>query len=232
MSQRFKTADFIKRFAAWILDNLLILVMVVACCVSLSDLVGYEEASQSLDAVFSLYEAEYGVSFDMTEEEYLAMTEAERLNYDQAYTALSNDPEARQGFSRVTWLTLIIAAGAILLPLLVWEFLLPLCLGSGQTLGKKVFSLAVVRKDFRDVRPMELFLRTFVGKYLIETLIPVVVVLLVFLGAAPVNTALLLAALGLAQLAVLLMDHRKAGIHGLLSGTIVVDKGSLVIVAE
>ena len=232
MSQRFKNADLIKRFAAWILDNLLIVVMVVGCCVSMSKLVGYEQNSQMLDAVFAKYETQYGVTFDVSEEAYMAMTDGEKANYDAAYEALSTDPEALQGYGRMMGMTLIIAAVSFFLPLFVWEFLMPLCLGNGQTLGKKVFSLSVVQKDFSNVSGKQLFFRSILGKYAIETMIPVFIGLLFFWGAISLASLGILLALVCTQFLFVTMSKNRTAIHDLLAGTRVVDTGSLVIVAE
>ena len=232
MSQKFKNADLIKRFAAWILDNLLIVVLTVGCCVSMSKIVGYEQNNQALDAVFAKYEAQYGVTFDVSEEAYMAMTDAERANYDAAYEALSTDPEALQGYGRMMGMTLIIAAVSCFLPLFVWEFLLPLCLGSGQTLGKKVFSLSVVRKNFAPITGKQLFFRSVLGKYAIETMIPLFIMLLFFWGAISLATLGILLALVCIQFLCIAMTKNHTAIHDVIAGTRVVDTGSLVIVAE
>lgn len=232
MSQRFKNADLIKRFAAWILDNLLIVVLIVGCCVSMSKVVGYEQNNQALDEVFAKYETQYGVTFDVSEEVYIAMTKAEQANYDAAYEALSTDPDALQGYGRMMGMTLIIAAVSCFLPLFVWEFLMPLCLGNGQTLGKKVFSLSVVQKNFAPISGKHLFFRSILGKYAIETMIPLFIMLLFFWGAISLATLGILLALVCAQFLCITMTKNHTAIHDLIAGTRVVDTGSLVIVAE
>lgn len=231
MSQRYKNADLGKRFAAWILDNLLIVVLIVGCCVSMSRITGYEQNNQALDAVFAKYEAQYGVTFDVSEEAYLAMTEAEQANYDAAYETLSTDPEALQGYGRMMGLTMIIASTSVLLPLFVMEFLLPLCLGNGQTLGKKVFSLSVVQKNFAPVSAKHLFFRTILGKYAIEAMIPLFIGLLAFWGAVSLGMLGILLALVCAQFLCVVMGKNRTAIHDLIASTRVVDTGSLVIEA-
>ena len=232
MSQKFKKAELGKRFAAWILDNLLIITLVVGCCVSMADWLGYDANNQALDEVFTKYETQYGVTFDLTEEDYLAMSEAEQKNYDEAYEALSQDPQALETYGRMMGLTLTIAAVSFLLPLLIWEFVIPLCLGKGQTLGKKVFSLAVVQKNFAYITPMQLLMRTLVGKYAIETMVPLSILLMVFWGSISMSGVMIFLVLAAGQIACVALTRNHSAIHDLVSGTQVVDRSSLVIQAE
>ena len=67
------------------------------------------------------------------------MTEAQKETYDAAYDALIADEEAMKAYNMMVNLTLVITTCGILLAVLLWELLIPLFLGNGQTLGKKIF---------------------------------------------------------------------------------------------
>ena len=56
----------------------------------------------------------------------------------------------------------------------------PLKLGNGQTIGKKVFGIGVMRVDGVQLTTIQLFIRTILGKFTLETMIPVYIVLMIF----------------------------------------------------
>ena len=59
-----------------------------------------------------------------------------------------------------------------LIAFLLLEFAVPLMLKNGQTLGKKIFGVAVVRVDGVKVSPVMVFARGILGKCTIGTLAP------------------------------------------------------------
>ena len=68
----------------------------------------------------------------------------------------------------------------VLVAFLLLEFLIPLLLGNGQTVGKKVFGVAVMREDSVKLSPVLLFIRAILGKYTIETMVPVLIILMIY----------------------------------------------------
>ena len=111
-----------------------------------------------------------------------------------------------------------------------WEkilmFAVPLLLGNGQTVGKKVFSLGLIRKDGVRLNTMQLFARTLLGKFTIETMIPVYLVLMMFWGIMDMTGTAVICALALAQLLCYGLTRTNGLIHDLLAGTAVVDISS------
>ena len=195
----------------------------------LSWLLGYDGYSASLEAGYARYEAEYGVVFEITQEQYQAMTEPEQKNYDAAYDALIADRQVLYDYNMVINLSLVITTLAILLGLLIWEFFIPLWLGHGQTLGKRIFGLCLVRNDGVKMNTMQLFARTILGKFTIETMIPVYILLMLYFGTMDVTGTMILFALLLAQIICLAATKSNSAIHDLVAGTVVVDKESQTI---
>ena len=76
---------------------------------------------------------------------------------------------------------------------------------------------------------MQLFVRTVLGKFAVETMIPVYVGLMIFWGIIGFPGTILLGALALGQGLCLLLSRRNAAIHDLLAGTVVADFGSQMI---
>ena len=218
-----------KRIAAWMFDSILTGILAVGIAMLLSMLLGYDAYNQSVDAAYAKYEQEYGIVFEITQEEYQALAEDQRQRYQEAYDALTRDEQAMQDYRMMLNLTLVIATAGILLAMLVWEFLIPLRLGNGQTLGKKIFGLCLVRQDGVMVNPMQLFTRTILGKYTIETMLPLYLLILSFWGVMGLTGTLVLFALAAAQVACIALSRQHSVIHDLLAGTVAADITSQMI---
>jgi hypothetical protein len=81
-------------------DAILVGTLAVALGFLLSGLLGYDEQSEALDRAYEAYEAKYGIDFDITQEEYLALPEARRQNYE---AAIRNWRRMRRPCMPMTW---------------------------------------------------------------------------------------------------------------------------------
>ena len=228
MTPNIPKASLWRRIAAWIFDLLFVAAIAVGCGFALYTILGYDNYNQTLEVAYNQYEAQYGTVFDITTAEYEALTAEEKETYDAAYNALLSDEDAMHAYEMLVSLSLVIAACGILLALLIWELFIPLFLGN-RTLGKKLLGLCVIRKNGAPLTPLQLFARTLLGKFVIESLIPVYILLMLFWGSAsPVGAAILL---GLPILQFLLLRFSSTGcvIHDLVSGAIVADKAALTL---
>ena len=222
-------ASLWKRIAAWLFDSILIAVLVVGVAYLLSAALGHDRYSDIVTDSYAQYEAEYGVSFDVTQEEYQSWPDEKRQVYDEAYQALIEDEKAMHAYNMVVNLTMVIASFSILISVVIMEFIVPLYFKNGQTLGKKIFSLCVVRTDCVKINSMQLFARTILGKFAVETMIPVYILLMLFWGITDLTGTLLLGALLLAEVICLAVTRKNAAIHDLLAGTAVADLSSQMI---
>ena len=218
-----------KRMAAWLFDSILLLVLAVGMGFLLSGLLGYDSWNQKLDDAYNRYETQYGVVFDISQEEYEAKTDGYKQIYDQAYSALLADEEAMQAYNMVVNLTMVVSSLGILLAFLALEFAVPIWLKEGRTLGKLIFGLGLMRSDGVRINNLQLFVRTLLGKFTIETMIPVYVVILIFFNSMGLNGTLLLAALLLIQGACVGFSHGNCAVHDLLAGTVCIDYQSQMI---
>lgn len=223
MEHALQKASLGKRIAAGILDGILICILATGFAFLLSVLLGYDGYYQTLTDGYSRYETQYGVSFDIPREE---LSDADREKRDAAYKALSQDEEVIQAYNVVLNLTLVIASVAILLSVLAWEFAVPLLLHNGQTVGKKVFSLGLVRVDGVQVTNLQLMVRALLGKFTVEIMIPVFVILMVFWGISGLIGPIVLLALLVAQAICLCVSKTNALLHDQMAGTAVVDISS------
>lgn len=222
-------ASMWKRIAAWMFDGILIATLAVGFGLLLSLLLGYDTHNETMETSFAAYEAEYGVTFDITQEEYLALSESDRQNYDAAYAALVADQDFLYAYNMSLNLTMVITTIGILLSVIVMEFAVPLLFGNGQTLGKKIFGLGLVRNDGVKVNNLQLFTRTVLGKFTIEIMIPVYILIMIFWGSVGLMGTVILFALAVAQILALGLTRTNSAIHDLLAGTAVVDISSQMI---
>lgn len=222
-------ANLWKRIAAWIFDGIVVVSLAVGFAFLLSAALDYDGHGQTVNDAYAKYERTYGVVFDITQEEYEAMDKAQRENYDAAYEALTADEVAMNAYQMMVNLMLVITSAAILLAVLLWELVIPLFLKNGQTLGKKIFGLCLVRIDGVKMNNMQLFTRTLLGKCVVETMIPVFIVMMIYWGIVGLSGTLCLLVLLVAQAMCMIFSHTNSAIHDLMAGTVVVDMASQMI---
>ena len=222
-------ASMWKRMSAWLLDVILLAVLAVGLGALISMLTGYDNYNQQLLDCYDRYESLYSVEFDVNQEQWDAMSEEAQQRYTQAYEAMVADEEVMRVYNMVISLMLVSVSVSFLVAYLALEFAVPLVLKNGQTLGKKVFSLGLMRSDGVRVTPFMLFVRTVLGKYTIETMIPALIVLMIFFGTVGVVGPAIVLVLLVVQLIMLAVTRHNTAIHDFISHTVVVDLSSQMI---
>ena len=225
-------ASVLKRISAWFLDMILLVILVTGTASLISGITGFDDHGVALENYYKQYEQQYGVVFEITQEEYMAMSEAQRADYDSAYEALISDEDAMYTYNMVLNLTLVIVSLSILLGFLILEFAVPMILGNGQTVGKKIFSLGVMRTHGIKMNGIAMFIRAILGKYTIETMIPVLVVIMIMFNMTGLFGTVLVLALGIAQVVMMIATHTNSVIHDKLSDSVVVELSSQMIFAS
>lgn len=216
-------ASIWKRVSAAMFDVILLCILAVGAACLLAAVTNYDGHQQTMTDTFARYEQEYGVTFEMTLEEYNAMTDAQREHYNEAYDALCHDETAMYAYNMTLNLTLLVTTFSILIATLVTEFAVPLAFGNGQTLGKKIFGICLMRTDGIRVTAPLLFIRTVLGKYTIEIMIPVLILVMIFLNMAGLDATLLLLLLLLLEIVLFVATKNRSLLHDLLAKTVVVD---------
>ena len=222
-------ASMWKRASAFLFDFILLVIAVAGFAFLLSTVLDFDKHNAALNDAYAEYEAEYGVGFDISQEEFMQKSESEQQAWNNAYQALVKDEEAMYSYNMVINLTLVISTLAILLGYLALEFFIPVKLGNGQTLGKKIFGVAVMRTDGVMVTAPLLFIRTILGKFTIETMIPVLICIMIFFNTIGVVGALILGLILLLQIILMISTHTNSCIHDLLAKTVAVDMHSQLI---
>ena len=218
-----------KRISAALLDLILLGIAAVGVALLLSSLLGYDGYNQTLQDGYARYEAEYGVVFDIPYEEYEAMTEAERKNYDTAFAALSADEEVVGAYAMMLSLTILIVSLGLFFAYMLLEFVVPLLFKNGQTVGKKIFGIALMRTNGVKINPVCLFIRAVLGKYTIETMIPVLIAIMIYFNSIGlIGPVILLLTLAM-EVILMATTYNRSLIHDLLANTVTVDLASQMI---
>ena len=126
-------ASMLKRASAWLLDVILLSVLATGFALLLSAAFGYDNYNNNLQRYYTEYEQLYGIDFNISDEEYLALGEEDRLRYADAYAKLNDDAEVSRAFSIIIQLSLAIMSLSVLLAYMALEFAIPvLWLKNGQ----------------------------------------------------------------------------------------------------
>ena len=223
MTAELQKASLSKRIAAALLDFMLLIIIVTGIVTVLANLFGYKAHIDAMEARQKFFETKYDVVFQITEEDYNKLPAEQREKYDTAVEALFEDEEFLYAYNMQVSLTLLIITAGILLGILVVDFIIPLWLKDGQTMGKKIFGLGLVRIDGVQVTKLQLFIRAILGKFTIETMIPVYIFIMIYFNTANIGSIAILAALLLGQIICMIVTKTNAPIHDLLAGTAVID---------
>lgn len=219
-----QNASILKRISAFLLDFILMCILAVGFTYLLSLATNLEGYSNQLKEIYDRYEAEYGVNFEeMTADKYEKLTDAERAKFDEAYDALSKELSETKATSMFYSLALVCLSVGLLLSFLILEFMLPLLLKNGQTVGMKVFGLGVVFTNSVRVNTFAMFVRSILGKFTLETMVPLLVLLMLLFNVLGIVGLVVLLALVILQIALFATTKTRSLIHDVISNTVIVD---------
>ncbi len=223
MTITIQKASLWKRVSAWIFDMILTITIAVGAAFVTSAAVNYDSYNDKMSAKYAEYEERYGIEVGITEEEYDALSPEMKDLYEEANEAFRNDSEVRELQARLFSLSLFILSMGALIGYFIWYFIIPLLFGNGQTLGKKCFSLAVMRTNSVKITSPILFVRSMLGMCAIETMVPILLFMMLMFGVLGSIALILIGLIGILQLVVMIMSSTNSTIHDLLSDTVVVD---------
>lgn len=234
MAFSLQKANFFKRFSAWLFDAVMCVVLVMGMLIVMSAILNYDFQHQKLSGIreqyYAQYEAEHeGVNLDPTNEEFDAYTEEEvAAFYDhlgEVEKLIGTDEEYQQIQLVIMNYTFLMVTVSLLIADAVWHFIIPMILGDGRTLGKKIFGLAVIRTNGLKLSNPILFVRSILGLFTMETMVPLFFAMMVYFGGGFVGVIAAFMLLVL-EIAVMATTKTHSSIHCLLSDTVVVDFAS------
>lgn len=222
-------ASMWKRISAFLFDAILLSMLAVFCAMVLSAALGYDSYQATFSAAYDRYYAEYGLTEEMLTADPATLTPAQTEQMNAASAAIAADTEAVHAYQMVINLQLLIVTFALLLAFLALEFVVPLLLKNGQTLGKKIFGVGVMQLDGVQLGHVALFVRTILGKYAVETMPFAMCALYLLSGLGSPIFLLIGGVLLIVQALVLIFSHENAMLHDKMAFTVTVDLASQMI---
>lgn len=222
----FQKANMWKRISAALFDFIILITVIVGLAFLLSAAFGYDGYITHFDDIRNSYGEEYGIDLKA---DYESLSEEERAKLTEADKAFQNDSDAAYTYEMIVNLTFIITIFSILLGYVLLEFIVPLLFKNGQTFGKKIFGIAVMREDGVKVSPLLMFARTVLGKCTVETLLPILIVVMVLLGLMGIVGTVIIFAMLIGQLILVIATKAHTPLHDKLAHTVTVDYASQMI---
>jgi len=228
---KLQKASFWKRISACLFDITILSVVAIAFGLLIASIVNFDSYTEEYSNIQVSYESEYSIKFDKSDYDDLDDTSkaAYDIRYSQAEQDLSSNRRAAYLFQMLNSLTLLIITFGILMSFIILEFVIPLIFKNGQTLGKKIFNICLVRTDLIKVTGVSLFVRTFLGKFAIETMITVLCLVMLYFGLIGSEALFLIGGILLIQILMVLFTKNNQLIHDALAYTVVVDYSTQMI---
>ena len=215
--------DVWKRISAYMFDKILLFTVIAGVAYLFSLFIPFDTYHDQQAEVQAVIEAEYGTSLSISAEEYEALSEQDRATYDAAREAFTKNADVQYATAMLYQMAILLITFSVLIGYLSLEFAVPLLFGNGQTFGKKLFGLGVMRIDGVKISPLVLFLRTVLGKYTVETMLPFVMLIALDLSIMGIVGLGVVGAILITNAFRLLGSETHTLIHDLLSSTVCVD---------
>ncbi len=224
-------AEFWKRVSAFIFDKILVFIVAAGFAFLLSAILNMDAHSEKINERTEYYSDSFGIDITMTEEDYNKLSDADKTIYNSATAAFEKDEAVGEAMYMIFNLTLITVTFSVLVAYAILELAVPLFLKNGQTLGKKIFGIGVMRVDGVRVTAPIMFIRTILGKCTIEVLVPI----MAFIGMYFIpqmfglTGPIIILAVLITTVAMTIATKTRSPIHDMFAGTVTVDMSSQLI---
>ena len=230
MSFSLQKASFWKRISAYLFDSVVLGVLILGLFIASVSIAKVDNYLDKLNAFRTQYATELNIDLNISQEEFQQMTEDEKKEYNEKYSLVNKkmaENKAVQELNvQIITRVLVSVTVSVLVADLVYYFIIPLCFKHGRTLGKKMFGLAVIRTNGVKTSTPVLFIRSMIGVYAIETMFPIMLVIMRLLGLLGSLGFIVIGLLGILQIVVMIMSKTNSCIHDLLTDTVVVEFSS------
>lgn len=216
-------ASILKRISAFLLDFILICILATGFVALVMWISQFDDCYNDFVALEESFQ-EHGItSATITQEEYEALSAEAKQFYDD------NIEEARYLLSNCVTRAFLSISISLFLTHLLLEFVVPLLLKNGQTVGKKVFGIGLMQVSGVKVKPVALFVRAMLGKYAVETMVPLSTALIFFFLEPNVMLLILFFALYVVEIIVFFASKNYSFIHDVMASTVNVDMKTQMI---
>ena len=225
-------ASFWKRASAFLFDLVIMIVVVVGIASLMSMAMKYElhysNMEHERDVEKQKIESEYGCELDLSVG-YSQMSEQQKEMYEKLDNAISeNDTFQAAAFLLLNY-SLVICLVSTFAAYAILEFAVPMIFGNGQTLGKKLFSIGVIRTNTVKASRLVLFVRMLFGKFTIETVLPLFVLIMMFFGIIGIVGPVVILGLVLLEVVAMLATRTRSALHDLIADCCVVDLSTQMV---
>lgn len=239
-------ASFTKRISAFLFDFMMLVVVFLVFALAMSAILGYSNYTNRYEEIQGQILEKYDIAgleekyleienieftrFEaLTDEEKASLPEEVQAAYQACIEEINSNEELALIFETMVTLFIAIFSISLLLSFIILEFAVPLLLKNGQTLGKKIFSLGVVRIDSVRVSPFVLFIRTILGKYTICTMAPLLTLPLLLSPSMMLVPIFVILLVLLLHVVFYFTSGTGALIHDKMASTAVVDMQSQLV---
>ena len=231
MAYDLQKASMWKRISAFLFDVIILVTVAIGLAIGVSSVIRYDDTMHEYYSIEEKHlnniEKEFGISFDDKEIDKEILEQAtEELNKRRGEDQLLSNT-----FSLMINKILVIVSVSLLLAFLILEFAIPLFFGHGRTLGKKIFGIAIMQINGVRLKSISLFIRSILGKYTVETMIPVFVAITFLFGSGGIIGVIVALAILIVQVGMLIATKTNSALHDGLASTVVVDYATQMIFA-
>lgn len=223
-------ASISKRLAAFMVDFFIFILLFALIASLFSWIFQYSASIKNFSEFYKKYEEKYNIDTNISPEEYEKLPEETKQRYEAATKELEeNMDEVIELYLEVATKTFLVIAVSMFFSFIITDLAVPLFLKNGQTVGKKLFAIGVMRVDNVRVSHFQMFVRAIVGKFLIESLIPVMLIILEFFGVLGGIGYIIVALYVAVQVIMFFVTKNKYALHDALAVTVAVDMQTQMI---
>lgn len=223
-------ASVSKRLAAFTVDFFIFILLFALIASLFSWIFQYGPSIEAFGEHYKKYEEKYNIDTSISREEYEKLPDETKQRYEEATKELQeNMDEITALYLEIATKTFLVIALSLFFSFIITELAVPLFFKNGQTVGKKLFSIGIMRVDNVKVSHFQMFVRAIVGKFIIETLVPVMLVTLEFFGLLGGIGYIIVALYIVTHLIMFIVTKNKYCLHDALAVTVAVDMQTQMI---
>lgn len=219
-----KKPTWFKRILASFLDLILFAVLLTGMMLLLSYVIGYQHDLELLTQKY----IEYGVYILNKDGQYEFCSEASSCM--DAWKAFNQDALAIQYYDSVAMKTLPITIGGVFLSELILEFIIPLFLKNGRTIGMFCLGIAYLDKKDIQITHIQLFIRFLFGKFIVVSVLPLFCFYLHFFNIWPTYGLVACLAFVIGNLIMKFVTERRVGFADAIGSMYMVENEAQVYV--
>lgn len=216
----------INRIAAFIIDAILLVILLTGILYLSSVVFHYDAHLAALESEY-IKEGFLVLNPETNKYEYLSETAS---NYQVVLESIKNNKIIISEQNFLNSYTSQAPIACIAIVLFITEFIVPLFLGNGQTVGMKVFKIALISNNNIKISPLQLFARCLIGKIAILGVIPMFgVSFILFNPTGGLLGTLIIIVILIIQITAIMKNKNHAGIQDIIAQVYPVNYSETVI---